>query len=213
MPILRDDLSARLVHLTRGDTLTAAVGFFQIVRERRLRGGTTDIRGGFRCVCFSEAPIGKLAHLLADPSVEGMRYKPFGVMVDKAWLFAHGGRPVIYQPESEYTLLHESQRYRHVRYEPPETDHTWEREWRVRIDELPLDPAAVTLVVPTRKWERWFQAQHVAMLSRRAMLLGMVGPKEVAEFPWHFTVLEDVGVDIAIDVETPPGDAFPSETE
>jgi hypothetical protein len=38
VPILRDDLSARLVHLTRGDpTLTAAVGFFQIVRERRLR--------------------------------------------------------------------------------------------------------------------------------------------------------------------------------
>lgn len=105
MPILRDDLSARLVHLTRGDpTLTAAVGFFQIVRERRLVGGTTDIRGGYRCVCFSEAPISKLAHLLADPSVQGMRYKPFGVMVDKAWLFAHGGRPVIYQPESEYRI-------------------------------------------------------------------------------------------------------------
>jgi hypothetical protein len=206
VPILRDDLSARLVHLTRGDTLTAAVSFFQIVRERRLVGGTTDIRGGFRCVCFSEAPIGKLAHLLADPSVEAMRYKPFGVMVDKAWLFAQGGRPVIYQPEAEYPLLHESQRYRHVRYEPPDTDFTWEREWRVRVDELPLDPDAVTLVVPTRVWERWFQRDHTAANARRAMLLGGLGGGE--PFPWHFTVLEDVGVDIAVDVEPPPGDGW-----
>lgn len=127
MPILRDDLSARLVHLTRGTTLEAATAFMAIVQERRLLGGDTDIRGGHRCVCFSEAPIGKLAHLLADPSVESMRYKPFGVMVDKVWLFAQGSRPVIYQPEAEYALLHESQQWRHVRYEPPDPkkDHTW----------------------------------------------------------------------------------------
>jgi hypothetical protein len=208
--ILRDDLSTRLVHLTRGDTLTAAMAFFQIVRERRLRGGDTDIRGGFRCVCFSEAPISKLAHLLADPSVQGMRYKPFGVMVDKVWLFAQGGRPVIYQPEAEYPLLHESQRWRHVRYEPPDPDkdHTWEREWRVKADDLPLDPATATLVVPTRAWERWFQTDHVGMLSRRASLTGFIGPQAVAEFPWHFTVLEDIGVDIAMDVEPPPHEGF-----
>ncbi len=78
----------------------------------------------------------------------------------------------------------------------------------MRVDELPLDPAAVTLVVPTRAWERWFQAEPVGMLSRRALVLGMIGPKSVAEFPWHFTVLEDIGVDIAVDVEPPPGDGF-----
>ncbi len=33
----------------------------------------------------------------------------------------------MYQPEAEYEVLHESQRYRHVRYEPPDTDYTWER--------------------------------------------------------------------------------------
>jgi hypothetical protein len=207
MPVIRDDLSDRLVHLTRGEpTLVAAEAFLAIVRERRLIGGGTHIRGGYRCVCFSEAPIGKLAHLLAASAQgQGVRYKPFGIMVDKAWLFAQGGRPVIYQPEAEFTLLHESQRYRHVRYEPPGVDFTWEREWRVQVDELALDPAAVTLVVPTRAWERWLQAEHSAMLSRRAMVtMGFIGPRSVSQFPWHFAVLEDIGVDIPVDVQPPP---------
>ncbi len=200
-PVIRDDLSDRLVHLTRGDpTLVAAGTFLSIVEQRVLRGGDGFIKGGYRCVCFSEAPIGKLAHLLAA-SAQGTRYKPFGVMVDKAWLFSQGGRPVIYQPETEFALLHESQRYRHVRYEPPAVDFTWERGWRVCVDELPLDPAAVTLVVLTRAWERWFQRRYEGANGRRTLLLGGLGGG--APFPWHFVVLEDIGVDIPIDLEPP----------
>ena len=79
-----------------------------------------------------------------------MRYKPFGVMVSKSWLFERAGRPVIYQPESEFDLLHETQRFRHKEYDPPSVDFTWEREWRIRTDALELDPGAVSLVVPNR---------------------------------------------------------------
>jgi hypothetical protein len=202
MPVIRDDLSDRLVHLTRGEpTLVAAGTFLSIVEQRVLRGGDGFIKGGYRCVCFSEAPISKIAHLLAASQEGEIRYKPFGVMVDKAWLFARGGRPVIYQPDVEFGLLHESQRYRHVRYDPPGVDFTWEREWRVCADELPLDPAAVTLVVPTRAWERWFQRQHEAARGRFAFLTGGFGGG--APFPWHFVVLEDIGVDIPIDLEPP----------
>jgi hypothetical protein len=105
----------------------------------------------------------------------GMRYKPFGVMVDKAWLFDRGGRPVIYRPDAEYSLLHETQRFRHVRYEPGSVDFTWEREWRLRADELELDPSVTTLVVPHRAWEKWALDRHTAMLSRRAMVLHVIG--------------------------------------
>lgn len=206
-PILRDDLSARLVHLTRGETSEAAATFQKIVSERMLRGGTGGIEGGYRCVCFSEAPIGKLAYLLADPSVTEMRYKPFGVMVDKAWLFGKGGRPVIYEPKADFDLLPESHRFRHVEYEPPDgKDVTWEREWRVPVDELPLEPAAVTLVVPTRAWERYFQARHAASVRGEVMSAVWMGMGEFANvrsFEWHFAVLEDIGVDIP-SVEPPP---------
>jgi hypothetical protein len=126
-----------------------------------------------------------------------MRYKPFGIMVAKAWLFERGGRPVIYQPDAEFELLHEGQRFRHVRYEPGSVDFTWEREWRIQTSELQLDPGETTLVVPNRSWEKWAQDQHVARLSRRAMVLnGLIGPHSVSEFPWHFMVLEDLGVEI-----------------
>src|SRR5436190_24168723 len=109
--MIRDDLSDKLVHLTRGATDQAAAdAFLSIVKERKVRGGSGCIKGGFRCVCFSEAPVSKLSHILANPSAHGMRYRPFGVMVDKTWLFSRGGRPVIYQPDADYELLHENQR-------------------------------------------------------------------------------------------------------
>ena len=135
----------------------------------------------------------------------GMRYKPFGVMVDKTWLFARGGRPVIYQSDAEYDLLKLEQQWRHVRYEPDRgIDFTWEREWRVQVDQLELDMDAATLVIPTRDWERRFHDQHIAGLQRRSMLLtGMMSPKSVAEIPWHFVVLEDLGVPLPAEASQP----------
>ena len=206
--MIRDDLSDRLIHLTRhGPTLSAAENFVEIFGDGKLVGGSGHIRGGFRCVCFSEAPIAKLSQILAwpDPDMAGMPYAPFGVIVTKKWLFRQGGRPVIYQPEAEYELLHDSQKYRHVRLEEPGNDRdvTWEREWRVLTDELTLDPVEATLVVPTRAWEDWFKHKHAASASARARAFGGWMPRNSFVSPWHFIVLEDLGVPIP-DVEPPP---------
>lgn len=194
--MIRDDLSDLLVHLTRGPSDAAAADtFLKILNERKLLGGTGHIRGGFRCVCFTEAPLAKLGQILATPGAQGLRYKPFGIMVTKAWLFAKGGRPVIYQPEAEYDLLHDSQKYRHVRYDEPGTpkDVTWEREWRIQVDELQLDSASTTIVVPTRAWEEWLQHGHMKAVARFAAFTGI---PSVRKQPWHFVVLEDLGVPI-----------------
>jgi hypothetical protein len=100
--VIRDDISERLVHLTRGvSSEAAAEAFLSIFRERKLRGGSGCIKGGYDCVYFSEAPISKLAVILANPMVHGMRYSPFGVMVEKSWLYEQGGRPVIYQTDED----------------------------------------------------------------------------------------------------------------
>ncbi len=194
--LIRDDLSDRLIHLTRGETnQEAAQAFLGIIESKALTGGTGYIKGKFRCVCFSEAPIGKLSHILANPSVHGMIYSPFGVMVSKEWLFSKGGRPVIYQPDSEFELLDECQKYRHKIYEPDMgVDFTWEREWRLKTYSLKLDPSETTLVVPNRAWADYFFNKHTTGLSGMAMLTaGFTGP---SKYPWHFIALEDLGVSI-----------------
>jgi len=196
--VIREDLSSKLIHLTRGPSDQSAAGkFISMVEGRQVKGGNGCIKGGYTCVCFSEAPLSKLAYILANRSAHDMRYSPFGVMVDKSWLFERGGRPVIYQPDSDFDLLHDSQKYRHVRYEHGVVDFTWEREWRISADFLEIDPSTATLVVPNRDWERWALNRHTEMLSRRAMVLdGQIGPRSVTEFSWHFVVLEDLGVEV-----------------
>ncbi len=195
--MIRGDLSNRLIHLTKGEPDDAANNFVNIIRTGRLRGGSGYIRGGYECVCFSEAPISVLSQILANPSVHEMRYAPLGVMVNKLWLFQQGGRPVIYQPEPEYEWLNEEQRYRHVRYEPHHgVDHTWEREWRIKTNELILNPQQTTFVVPTRAWEEWFLEEHAGDQQGLALALGEDAALAIEPFPWHFVVLEDLGVEV-----------------
>lgn len=206
--IIRDDLSNKLIHLTRDkDDQVAAGTLLKILQEKKLRGGNTYIKGNHKCVCFSEAPIAKLSQILANPTVHGIRYKPFGIMVDKEWLFARGGRPVIYQTDTEYNLLHDDMKFRHVRYEPHnKIDHTWEREWRIFVEELELESDTTSVVLPNRAWEDWLQKQHESKLARRALIThGFLGPRSVVKQPWHYIVLEDLGVSVP-DVEPPPHD-------
>ena len=205
--MIRDDLSDQLVHLTKGETeQEAAARFLSIVGDKALLGGSGLIRGGYRCVCLSEAPISKLGAILAQPSIHGMPYAPLGVMLSKTSVFAAGGRPVIYEPESEFQMLPESHRYRHKDYTPgKQPDFSWEREWRILTDRFPLDPATVTLVVPNRLWSDYFFQQHAGKLSGSGMLFGEDAWMYIDKYEWHFLVLEDLG--IAVSFASIPADA------
>ena len=110
--MIRSDLSPSLIHFTKGETSAEAFGRLRkILTERRLLGGNGHIKGGYKCVCFSEAPLAVLTEKFYQ------RYSSFGIMVSKEWLFARGGRPVIYQTEQKFGDLPESHRWRHVLYE------------------------------------------------------------------------------------------------
>ena len=53
----RFDLSEKLIHFTRGESPDDAFTRLRtIIRECRLLGGNRWIRGGYPCVCFTEAP-------------------------------------------------------------------------------------------------------------------------------------------------------------
>jgi hypothetical protein len=150
--LIRSDMSDWLFHCT-----TSFDALKTILSQQLLEGSKDKIRGGYTCVCFSDAPLVKIKALTrfakAYSQVIGhkLRYAPFGVAVKKSWLFELGGRPVIYQRDDEYDLLSEPQRYLHVSYNPNSgNDFTWEREWRVHIDSLRLNPENCTVFVESR---------------------------------------------------------------
>lgn len=100
---------------------------------------------------------------------------------------------MIYQPNDELPQLNEANRYRHVDYDPlGGTDHTWEREWRIKTDCLDLVLDEVTFIVPTRDWEQSFINQHNA---DTAQLTYMIDMPISTPLKWHFIVLEDLGVE------------------
>ena len=167
--LLRRDLGSLLFHFARKPDQNvpadkrgsmwlaenASSVLTKIISEGKLRGSSNKIRGGYQCVCFTESPITELAATfsmvkIAANHTQHTRYEPYGVAVRKEWLFSLGGRPVIYQPDVEYDLLPEDLRYRHVHYDPNKgIDFTWEREWRIQIDHLILDPRETLVIVPT----------------------------------------------------------------
>ena len=126
-----------------------------------------------------------------------IRYRPFGIMISKEWLYAQGGRPVVYQPDNEYLNLPEDMRYRHVRYEPDnDKDFTWEREWRIKTDSLILDPDETTLIVPNKAWIVKLREEHYNTLRMAVSSLGGTALGYIQRYKWHFIALEDLGIKV-----------------
>jgi hypothetical protein len=146
---MMDDISKYVIHWTSGNSYEQAFeNLYCILNEHRIFGSSNKIKGGFKCICFTERP--------AKYFDFEKRYKPFGIALAKKYLFELGGRPVIYQPDADYEILPDDLQWRHVLYNPCETppkDFTWEREWRIKTDELPLDHQEVIIVVP-KGWKQ-----------------------------------------------------------
>lgn len=186
------------MHFTKGETLADAfITFQKIVNQQRLVGGNGFIKGGYRCVCFSEAPLPYLADVFRREQGFTVRYQPFGVLVPKAWLFNLGARPVIYQSESEFDLLPESIRYRHVRYEPAADrpiDFTWEREWRLHSDALDLNHHACGLVLPSQAYlSALKQAYEQDQFNDWMRIFDQISAWQMVEaFRWRVVVLDEL---------------------
>jgi len=184
--MVRDDLSDRLIHLTRGAGTDetkhreeALVNLVEILKSNALKGGNGYIKGGYRCVCFSEAPVSKLPTIMANAPAHKFKYQPYGVMVTKRWFYEKGGRPVIYGSADEFDRLPEDMKHRHVQLyfgKPHDVDFTWEREWRLKADQFPLDAEKVTVILPDRSARDVFVSQF--------------------QDRWHYLVLSDLGVPI-----------------
>jgi hypothetical protein len=170
----------------------------KIIADGGLVAGSQYIKGNYRCVCFSEAPLTSLTGGLVNEDYYS-RYSPFGIMVSKHWLFGQGGRPVIYQSADEYHLLPENHRWRHVLYElrdcKQRIDFTWEREWRIKCDYLAFDQSSAQVVVLDQLWAHRLISEHDREQDYRVMQYRLIFDDFIAEayrnsFQWTVLTLK-----------------------
>lgn len=195
--MIRGDLSERLIHLTRDlEGISGQERFYKILNSQQILGSSKSILGGYKCICFSEAPISALGQIIAkkDPDI---RYSPYGFMFTKEYLYNLGARPVIYQSAEEYYLLKDELKYRHVSFDlskDKKVDWTWEREWRLKKEMLSISPNDVTLIIPTREIEEKLKDENHKNNSQMAIAEIPISHR----FDWHFIVLEDLGYNFKI---------------
>lgn len=194
----RFDISDKLIHFTgAGQSPSEAFARLRaIIRDRKLVPSGRMIRGSYHCVCLTEAPLAAFVSAFVS-QFPFARYSQFGLMFEKNWIFERGGRPVIYQPDSDFDLLPEDLRWRHVRFEPTGEkviDWTWEREWRVCCDELTFTAADAAIVVPDRQWANELRRIHDADQDLVVELYSQAIDQDLAElwreqFPWRVVPL------------------------
>lgn len=163
----RSDLSSQVVHLTRGTEINGTkIGpvdvLVSILKDRRIRGSTTDkgfITGDIPATCFQDVPLFSICENIhseeqyraAVPDAK-VRYMGVGVMFSKPYVFARGGRPVIYETSDKAkSILPEDEWWRIVRFDLNDDqnfiDWTHEREWRVP-GSFDFDIEEATVVLP-----------------------------------------------------------------
>lgn len=195
----RPDITPNLLHLVRGETAESAFAeLHAIIARRQLSGSDHATPDGSCCIHFAEAPIKQLRDVFRWCTERDAWLQPFGVMLGKDYLYALGGRPVIYQSEDEYEQLPESLRYRHVRYDPladPPIDNTWEREWRLRANVLQLEPERCCIVVASEANRTALFTEHDEQEELRLEALGSavggsLADQFVESFPWPVISLD-----------------------
>lgn len=172
--IVRRDMSDLLFHFTRRTTKNESASdvLNKILNDGKLK-GTSKRKGSDKFICFTEAPIQECNSIFSLVSIATLpehlpRYEPYGIAVPKEWLYRKGGRHVIYDHPDAREELTESQSYRFAPYVPFDgKDYTWEREWRIKIDELVLEPSKTLVVVPT--------AQEAFDIVYKSASVGIVG--------------------------------------
>jgi len=195
---IRPDISDKLVHFTspKEHWDEAYNRLKSILSDSSIKAGNEKIKGGHWCVCFTEAPLPYISGGLANKTGYS-RYAPFGVMFDKKWVYRKGGRPVIYQADSEYDLLPAILRWRHVRYEPtsePQIDFTWEREWRINCHELQFTPNDMVILLPNIEWRERLLLDHESDQDYLIRGYSLVLDEDIAEqyredLPWRISCL------------------------
>ncbi|MCA9210808.1 MAG: hypothetical protein KDA55_20760, partial [Planctomycetales bacterium] len=126
----------------------------RILAEQRIIASSAGIRGGYRMVSFTAAPIAELDSLrVFRPHRARWDFEPYGISLRREWLRSVGGRPVVYGDDSVWRELPPDQqpffqkRFSRSVKSSSEIDWSIEQEWRhagdVDLSQVPDDAAVV----------------------------------------------------------------------
>lgn len=192
----RNDISDKLIHFTSGENYNDAYNRLRkIINDGHLIANGTKIKGGYKCVCFTEAPLVSLQGGLVNPNAYS-RYSPFGILFEKKWIYKQGGRPVFYQSDEEFQLLPESLRWRHMRYEPDDIDFSWEREWRIHCEHLVFSPENAVIILPDKRFAdrlifKHNEEQDYKVLQYSVIMSALLAEQYREDFKWSISLLNE----------------------
>ncbi len=122
-----------------GAAHTAFDTLIRILKEHTIRGSGHLIRGQIPVVSFTDQDLKKLSNLIRwRQGLIRWSFEPYGIAVAKDVLVQSGAKPVIYSDEDGWDRLADDQKYRFQLNQPPDTDWSAEKEWRLPAD-LHLD--------------------------------------------------------------------------
>lgn len=179
----RSDITPYLIHWCKNDRFDYDEAFqclLNILISEKLIASSELIMGKHHVICFSEAPIKEVVRHHHG------KYLPFGIAYLKKTIFEKGGRPVIYQTKEEYSKLPIDLQWRHVSYNPSgdsPCDFTWEREWRINVNELQLDPSEMLLVLPDSSWKDRLIKKYAEQQSDKNYMYEMLAGAGCGFFP------------------------------
>lgn len=165
----------------------------EIVMDGYINASGTDTFRNLKSVCFTESPLEVQRH-------QSSRYTQFGFAFSKSFIFGLGGRHVIYQTKSEGYSLPEKLQWRHVTYDPGNTDSqkkqgvnfTWEREWRLNENQLNIHNAH-SIIVPNQYFadELSHYMHSGEHLNRAYWFFGSSEARSLEEYDGHLIEIND----------------------
>lgn len=202
----RSDITGMLTHLTKpiqknleglNDSEINKLSIdnlISILKDKKINGSTTSqgfIIGNITAVCFQDAPLyGIIQNVEFEKEMREvrenskLRYTGIGLTFGKPYIYAKGGRPVIYEDTaSAKSFLPSNQHWRIVRFNidfinnfQKRVDWTHEREWRAP-DSIEFDLKLCHIVLYDKECLDYFNEKC---------------PKEIKDKIYGITVLKSI---------------------
>jgi len=141
-----------LLEGNNGAAHTAFDTLYRILSEQRIRGSDRLIRGQIPVVSFTAQPLKKLKELIRwRRGLIRWVFEPYGVAIAKNVLRELGACPVIYCGDEGWKQLKDDQKYRFQLHQPPDTNWTMEKEWRLPgdLDLKTIPKKDVRIILPS----------------------------------------------------------------